>query len=32
VRAFVDDDGNDDGDELLHSANVRYVYRAGRRE
>jgi hypothetical protein len=33
VRAFVDDDGSDgEGGELLHSANVRYVYRVGRRE
>jgi len=34
VRAFVDDDGNegDGGGELLHSANVRYVYRVGRKE
>ena len=36
--AFVDDDGSDDdgsddeGGELLHSANVRYVYNVGRRE
>ncbi len=35
--AFVDDDGSDDdgsddeGGELLHSANVRYVYNVGRR-
>ena len=33
VRAFVDDDGNDgEGGELLHSANVRYAYRVGRKE
>ncbi|WP_242162609.1 hypothetical protein [Lysobacter sp. M15] len=31
--AFVGDDGSDDeGGELLHSANVRYVYNVGRRE